>query len=477
MHQTRLAVILGAGVAGLAAGWRLARTGAWRVTVVERAPVIGGLCGTFHYDDMMLDHGPHKCFSVMPDVLDELRGLMGDELLTHNKRQSIYLFGRYLRYPLHMTELAGSMGLENILKCGASAVLEKLRALVRPNDIDSYENYVVSRFGRHLYRLVFEPLADKVWGDPATLSADIARTRIPSSSVIDVLARVLKLRRETVLTDAPFFYYPRSGFGRIPGRMAEEIVSRGGRVLTSTSPVSIHHENLTITGVTVDVNGSQCVLPCDILISTIPFDALGMLLQQHRPEPNLDVLLRAARTLQYRHLILVYVVVDSDCLLDDHWIFFPERSIVFGRVFEQKRLSRAMVPGGKTVICCDMVDSEEGERWQSTDAQLGKRCEADLRTSGILTDQPVRETFVKRFRRFYPRYDLSYRETLSRLYESMRRYTNLISTGRIGLYNYNNSDHCVDMAMRIEEGLSAGRSAPEIMGALEERVTTYRIVD
>lgn len=473
----RSAVILGAGVGGLAAGWRLALTGAWDVTVVERADVIGGLCGTFRYDDMWLDYGPHKCFSTMPDVLEALLTLMGQELLKHEKKHSFYLFGRYLKYPLQLTQLLASMGLHNVVASGASALSERLRALAGSRHVESYEDYLVSRFGRHLYSLVFEPLADKVWGDPATLSADIARTRIPSMSFLDVLLRMLNLKQETALTDVTYFYYPKSGFGRIPGRMAEEILAHDGRILTSTVPLAVHHEGFRVTGVTIERRGERTSLPCDLLISSVPFDTLGTLLNAHQRGRDLEALLRAACRLQYRHLILVYVVVGADQLIDDHWIFYPDRSQVFGRIFEQKRLSRAMIPDGKTVICCDIVDDEEGDRWRSTDAELGERCVADLRATGILNGEPVLDTFVKRSRRFYPRYDLTYRDTLYQLYAFLKQYANLLSTGRIGLYNYNNSDHCLDMAMRIEEGLSAGCSAAEIMAQLETRVDTYRIVD
>ena len=464
-------------MAGLAAGWRLAQTGQWRVTVVERAPVIGGLCGTFRHGEFSLDYGPHKCFSLMPDVLSELRALMGDELLRHEKKHSIYLFGRYLDYPLKLTELLTSMGPRHLLAAGGAALAARLRGLTGSRRTESYEDYVVSRFGWHVYRLVFEPLADKVWGDPQTLSADIARSRIPSTGFADVVGRLLKLKPETSQTNATYFYYPRAGFGRIPSRMAEEITRHGGTMLTSASPAAVHHERSAVTGVTVDRHGQRTTLPCDLLISTIPFDVLGRLMQQHRQELALDELLQAADLLQYRHLLLVYVVVEADLLTEDHWIFYPERSTAFGRICEQKQLSRAMVPAGTTVICCDMVDAPTGERWQSSDAALGARCIADLQAVGVLNGHRVRETFVKRAERFYPRYDLTYRDTLSRLYARLKRYSNVLSTGRIGLYNYNNSDHCVDMAMQIEEGLSAGRSAPEIMELLEQRVREYRIVD
>jgi hypothetical protein len=53
----------------------------------------------------------------------------------------------------------------------------------------------------------------------------------------------------------------------------------------------------------------------------------------------------------------------------------------------------------------------------------------------------------------------------------------LLSTGRVGFYNYNNSDHCVDMGQFIAESLEAGKPTEQIWGELEQRVADYRIVD
>ena len=72
------------------------------------------------------------------------------------------------------------------------------------------------RFGRGVYELVFEPLARKVWGDPKLLSAELARARIPSGGAAELILRLLKLKETTENEDAPFFYYPRGGFGVFP---------------------------------------------------------------------------------------------------------------------------------------------------------------------------------------------------------------------------------------------------------------------
>jgi protoporphyrinogen oxidase len=471
----RNAVILGAGVGGLAAGWMLARTGQYQVTVVERAAVVGGVCGTFRHGDFLLDYGPHKSYSTIPGVLDELLALMGDEFLQHRKSNTIYLFGHYLKYPVSIVDLATKMGAKNLIRAGLDTV-GVLMTGAKSRPAESYEQYVVNRFGQTLYQLVFAPLADKVWGDPATLSADIARTRIPSTSVLDTALRAMGLKKENRLTDAQYFYYPRQGFGRIPGRMAEEIAKAGGAILTNTTPAMILRDGTKVTGVAVERSGQTENLSCDLLVSSLPLDAVARLLGVGQ-DRELHAALADAEKLQYRNAFLVYVFLRKEVLTRHHWLFFPERDLIFGRVFEQKLLSAEMAPRERTVLCCDFTDYVDGPLSGSSDAALAERCIRDLEKVGLIEAGWVEETLVKRLPKFYPRYDLAYKTTIANLYDGLKRYDNLLSTGRVGFYNYNNSDHCIDMGRFIAESLAAGKSSAEIWSLLEERVANYRIVD
>jgi len=53
----------------------------------------------------------------------------------------------------------------------------------------------------------------------------------------------------------------------------------------------------------------------------------------------------------------------------------------------------------------------------------------------------------------------------------------LILTGRIGMFNYKNADHCLDMGKLIAQGLSMGKPPDLIRSHLQERVNNYKIVD
>lgn len=464
-------VVLGGGVAGLAAGYYLARDG-WPVTVVERAPVLGGLCGSFKVGGFTLDHGPHKLYSVVPGILDEIRTLLGDRLIEHQKKNRIRLLGRYLDYPLRLGNLLPLLGPLRAAKLGLGYAGAMAGGLFDRGQPASYEDYILRRFGRGVYELVFEPLAAKVWGDPRQLSADLARARIPSGGAAELVLRLLKLKENTEEVDAPFFYYPKGGFGVWPERLAEETRKAGGTILTSAAPVALTRAGGRVRSVTLQTDGGTVELPCDTLVSSIPIHALAALL--HPGDAAVD---EEARRLRLRDLALVFLVVKRDRLLTDHWIFFPERAYPFNRLFEQKAMDPGMGPEGRTALCCDLTCDAGGPTWNAPDQELVQRCFDSLVQAELLRPDELESGFVRRFRSFYPMYTVDYKERLGAVYDRLRVAENLVPTGRLGMFNYNNSDHCLDMGRFIAAGMKDAQTPREIWSGLEERVRSYRIID
>jgi protoporphyrinogen oxidase len=464
-------VVLGGGVAGLAAAYYLAK-GGWPVTVVERAPVVGGLCASFQSHGFTLDHGPHKLYSVIPGILDEIKAILGDRILEHRKKNRIRLLGRYLDYPLALGNLLPLLGPVRAARLGLLYAGAMAGGLFRREEPKSYEDYLLQRFGRGVYELVFEPLASKVWGDPKELSADMARARIPSGGAAELILRLLKLKENTAEVDAPFFYYPKGGFGVFPQRLAEEVRAHGGEVRTSTTPVALERDGARVTGVVVESGGHRETLRAETLVSSIPIHALSAMLYPGDAAAAADT----AR-LQLRDLALVFLILKRERLTSDHWIFFPERQFPFNRLFEQKAMDPSMGPADRTALCCDLTYEDGDAVSRETDESLVRRCFDAVVAAGLTAPESLETGFVRRFRAFYPKYGVDYRERLRGVYDRLRGATNLVLTGRLGMFNYNNSDHCLDMGRFIAAELGAGRTPAEVWTGLEERVSTYRIVD
>lgn len=463
--------MLGGGIAGLSAGYYLARAG-WPVTVLERAPVVGGLCGSFQSHGFTLDHGPHKLYSVVPGILDEIRRILGDALIEHKKKNRIRLLGRYLEYPLALSNLLPLLGPVRAAKLGLGYAGALAGGIVGRAEAESYEDYLLQRFGRGVYELVFEPLARKVWGDPRLLSADLARARIPSGGATELILRLLRLKENSADLDAPFFYYPKGGFGVWPETLAAGIRAAGGRILTGATPAALETRGGRVAAVHVTTAGQASRLACETLVSSIPIQALAGLLLPGDAEVEREV-----RALRLRDLALVYLVLRQDRLVDDHWIFFPEARYPFNRLFEQKAMSAALGPPGKTAVCCDLTCDEGDATWSAPDDAIVRRCLDALVEAGLTTPDRFEAGFVRRFKSFYPMYTIGYRERLARAYARLRETPNLLLTGRLGMFNYNNSDHCLDMGRFIATELEGGRAPADVWTGLEARVQSYRIID
>jgi len=466
-------VVLGAGMGGLSAGYFLARTGKYEVTVIEKAPVVGGLSGSFKHNGFVLDYGAHKIYSVIPNIMDEIADLMGERLLKVTKKNRIFLKGNLLDYPLQIGNLSKALGFQTFLKLGFGYALTFMQGLFDRSPASSYEEYVVKKFGRTTYELVFEPLADKVWGEPSTLHPDMASTRIPASSGLDVILRLLGIKKESAETSAKFFYYPRKGFQDFSDILKEKIQEMGGKVIVNVNPESVQKTDGRINAVNVTVNKESLHFPCDYLISSVPLSDLGQLIFAGQDEE----FSKAVKSLQFRHLILVYIFVKKPLVLDDQWIFFPEREFIFSRIFEQKQMNPESGPPDKTAICCDFTCREDSWQWNSKDKVLIDKCMEGLVKGGFILSEDVIDHLVVRFLNFYPRYDLNYKEKIEGVTRKLQQFNNLLLTGRIGMYNYNNVDHCFDMGKFIAENLEKGKMPNEVWRELDHRISNYKIVD
>src|SRR4029077_18768681 len=80
--------ILGGGACGTTAAWHLARAGA-DVTVLEREPRVGGLCGTEERDGFRFDFGGHRFISKSRALEGLVRELVGEDLLLRTRSSAV----------------------------------------------------------------------------------------------------------------------------------------------------------------------------------------------------------------------------------------------------------------------------------------------------------------------------------------------------------------------------------------------------
>lgn len=329
------------------------------------------------------------------------------------------------------------------------------------------------RFGRGAYELIFKPLAKKVWGPPNMLHCDLARIRVPSENGFKVILRLLGLQKELHTTDAESFLYPAKGFGDWPEALKDRIKEMGGRVIVNAMADCLEKDGTSVKAAECTVDGRKMKLEFDCLISSIPLVDLAKLVQGVVGNDAVD----AVGRLKFRDVVLVYIFVKKPLILNDQWIFCPEEEYLFSRIFEQKQMNPDLGPQDRTVLCCDYTCETGGELSRLTDREIVSKCIDGLVSAGFIDRNDVESTLVKKEKSFYPCYDLEYLDKMQSVKNKFQSVDNLMVTGRIGLYNYNNADHCLDMGRFIAENLKGTENCKEVWDKLAEYVAAYQIVD
>jgi len=111
------------------------------------------------------------------------------------------------------------------------------------------------------------------------------------------------------------------------------------------------------------------------------------------------------------------------------------------------------------VVCCEITCRVGDEHW-NLDLERGAKIAArDLEKLGLIEPGAARGIDLAKLPYAYPIYDLTYRENLEILKRAAKKVRNFHTTGRQGLYRYNNMDHSIAMGGRIAKTIAQGTGA------------------
>lgn len=433
--------ILGAGPAGLGAAWQLARSGKAEAVVLEQRGEVGGNSGSFELDGLMLDYGSHRLHpSCHPNILADLRDLLGEDLLDRPRHGRICLRGRWIHFPLKPVDLM----LRLPMSFAAGVAFDSARKLLptpSANGEDSFASVLERNLGSTIYRDFYHPYAQKIWGVSAEqLSAIQAYRRVSAGSLMKMVKKVLALVPGFKAPGAGRFFYPRKGFGQISQALAQVADREGAQVLRDTTVQQIYFGAPHRIEVVRD--GSAQILEADYIWSTIPITTLARLMNPAAPPEVIE----AGRNITYRAMILIYVVIAQPQFTEFDAHYFPDADIALTRISEPKNYSARTEPKDRTVLCCELPCDVGDERWQMTDEELGQLARQALERSGLPIQAPIIQVVTKRLSHAYPIYHQGYEKHFDRLDRWASGLDRILTFGRQGLFAHDNTHHALAMA-------------------------------
>jgi protoporphyrinogen oxidase len=446
--------VLGAGLAGLSCAYELVKAG-HRVTVLEKDPQEGGMAHSYQVGEFTVDHGPHRFHSRDKELLAHVHEVMDNDLVVRDRQSRIYLKGRFFFYPLQAGNVLRNLPPHILVKAFLDYIWIRIKNRIRPIPDTNFENWVMKRFGKTLYDIFFGMYTEKTWQMPCSqISADWASQRISQLDLWDAVKKTLRPPKGgEVRSLVSKFWYPRAGgIGSLSQHYTQKIRKMGGEVLISTPVEKLLRDGEKITGVVYTRDGKRCVDQPDYVVSTIP---LPRMIEAMEPAAPDDVAAAIAK-LRYLSIVFVYLEVARPLVTPDHWVYLPEDHLKVHRISEFKNFSEETGPKDRTVVCAEITCNPGDATWNSTLEQASEVAIKDLESIGLLRRGEAKGVFLTRVRYAYPVYDLTYKENLQRLLRFVKPFENLDTTGRQGLYRYNNMDHSIAMGRKLARGLIRG---------------------
>lgn len=442
-------IILGGGLAGLSAGYRLVEESK-PVAVFESETGVGGLSRTIHHGGFSFDLGGHRFHAKNEPVKQFVQNILNGHYLTVNRKSKIYLRNKLFDYPLKPSNALLGLGITTTVKAIYDYCKENIKSLFIPPHHVSLEDWVVSNFGRTLFNIYFKEYSEKVWGiECGRISKDWVSRRIEGLSLaVAIKNAFFKFSGRKVKSLVDKFIYPPSGIGQISENLRSEI-DKENSVLTNTKVERLNYSEYTINDITVKNCGKLYSVQGKEFISSIPLTSLLQILNPAPPEE----IIAAASKLKYRDLVVVVVMLDKERVTDLTWMYLPEKDVPMGRIHEPKNWSPYLAPEGKTHIVAEYFCSQGDQVWDSSDAELTTLTLNQLEKLGLIHSKEAIDSCVVKVPHAYPILEVGYTEHYSKILRYLDNFRNLHIIGRTGLFKYYDMDRAIESGIESAENL------------------------
>ncbi len=341
-------VIIGGGLAGLAAAYKLA--GRDEVVVIEKEPELGGMASSYSIQTPYLNAGIyhiekyyHHIFSSDKELISLIEELGLSSKLEWLRGTTGYYFDGKI-YPMNTPfEILKALPLMDVLRLTRLVLKTKTIKDTAPYDDITAKEWIIDTAGESVYNNFFLPLLQSKFGDnKERVSAAwlLGRVRIRSN-------RGAKGER---------LGYMRGGFYALIEAMAENIRKRGGKIIQGTVS-KIEIANGSVQGVVVNRERIEC----NRVISTIA---------PHILEKIIDTRLSGlGMNISYQGTACALLGLNEKIMDDVYWLNIKEE-VPFGAVIEHTNFIPKSDYGEHLIYVTSYFQNPDSVLWKSSDDEV-----------------------------------------------------------------------------------------------------------
>ncbi|MFE9022941.1 protoporphyrinogen oxidase [Streptomyces sp. NPDC007808] len=282
-------VVIGGGIAGLAAAHRLLDAGR-RVTVLEASDRVGGKLLPGELAGARVDLGAESMLARRPEAVALAREVGLAEHLQPPATAAASIWTRGALCPMPKGHVMGVPGTASALVGVLSD--EGLARIERDADLPRTEvgedvavgEYVAARLGREVVDRLVEPLLGGVYaGDAYRISMRSAVPQLYQAArthdSLTEAVREIQAKAAANQQTGPVFMGIEGGVGRLPLAVAESVRARGGEILTGTPVTELRRE----ASGGWRVVAADRVRHADAVVVAVPAPAAAALLRAEAP--------------------------------------------------------------------------------------------------------------------------------------------------------------------------------------------------
>ena len=312
--------ILGCGWSGvLASYFLLDKFSSLDVVCIDKDVELGGLLKTKAIDGFIFDvSGSHIIFSRNQQVLREILSFLGYNVIEHRRKTFVSLNGMYVPYPFEngIWVLPPEKRSEFLISFVETLIERARDPSWRPKNL---REWIYGFFGKEIARLYLEPYNEKIWKrDLDEIDVDWIHTpgRMPVPDWRDVIRSGVGVPTEGYREQARFYYPLKGGIQALYNAVLEKTIFKGLKIVKGMRVEKIRRAS--------DRWIINDHIEAKKIISTIPLNELVEALEAS------EYILKLTRQLDYNMVAVVGIALKKKAP-DMHWIYVPDKNIIFHR--------------------------------------------------------------------------------------------------------------------------------------------------
>ena len=301
-------VILGGGISALSFAQTIGKDADY--LIVEKTDKLGGLCKTHYRGDYVWDYAGHFFHFADKNIQNFFYSQMAENsMVTCRKDTKIYYNGRYIDYPFQKN--IHQLPQDEFIECLYDLYFRKQR-----DKYNDFEEMLYGKFGKGITDKFLKPYNEKLYACSLhSLDVDAMGRFFPYADIKDIIGNMKNRNNESYNAT---FDYPRLGAQVFIDVLLSDTDTK--KVLLNAEVTDIDTDGHFIK---TNVNGESVNISYENLISTVPLSSFVSL---SASIPNDAVL-------SYNQVLVFNIGFDSKLNeKETHWVYYPERDIVFYRV-------------------------------------------------------------------------------------------------------------------------------------------------